>query len=80
MVKNCLIQRKVLQSAIMKPIGELDNCITANDFPAASLAFTKLEEKTKGLLENAEFVISYLSSHSDLDTIVANNLEQNETY
>ncbi|GFQ93733.1 hypothetical protein TNCT_21801 [Trichonephila clavata] len=84
MDKNCLIQRKVLRSAVTKTISELDNCITVNDFPAASLAFTKLEEKTKPLFENDELVITYLSSHpdpdTDLDTIVENELEQNETY
>ncbi|GFR17266.1 DUF1758 domain-containing protein [Trichonephila clavata] len=80
MDKNCLIQRKVLRSAVTKTISELDNCIAANDFPAASLAFTKLEEKTKRLFENDELVITYLSSHPDPDTIVENELEQNETY
>ncbi|GFQ92339.1 integrase catalytic domain-containing protein [Trichonephila clavata] len=84
MDKNCLIQRKVLRSAVTKTISELDNCIAANDFPAASLAFTKLEEKTKRLFENDELVITYLSSHpdpdTDPDTIVENELEQNETY
>ncbi|GFQ84984.1 integrase catalytic domain-containing protein [Trichonephila clavata] len=83
MDKNCLIQRKVLRSAVTKTISELDNCIAANDFPAASLAFTKLEEKAKRLFENDELVITYLSSHpdpdTDLDTIVENELEQNET-
>ncbi|GFR22880.1 hypothetical protein TNCT_140331 [Trichonephila clavata] len=80
MDKNCLIQRKVLRSAVTKTISELDNCIAANDFPAGSLAFTKLEEKTKRLFENDELVITYLSSHPDPDTIVENELEQNETY
>ncbi|GFR10497.1 uncharacterized protein TNCT_565191 [Trichonephila clavata] len=80
MDKNCLIQRKVLRSAVTKTISELDNCIAANDFPAASPAFTKLEEKTKRLFENDELVITYLSSHPDPDTIVENELEQNETY
>ncbi|GFR25012.1 integrase catalytic domain-containing protein [Trichonephila clavata] len=84
MDKNCLIQRKVLRSAVTKTISELDNCIAANDFHAASLAFTKLEEKTKRLFENDELVITYLSSHpdpdTDPDTIVENELEQNETY
>ncbi|GFR30462.1 DUF5641 domain-containing protein [Trichonephila clavata] len=84
MDKNCLIQRKVLRSAVTKTISELDNCIAANHFPAASLAFTKLEEKTKRLFENDELVITYLSSHpdpdTDPDTIVENKLEQNETY
>ncbi|GFY53694.1 DUF1758 domain-containing protein [Trichonephila inaurata madagascariensis] len=80
MNKNCLIQRKVLQSAKTKTISELDNCITSNDFPAVLLAFTKLEEKTKRLFENDEFVISHLPSHPDLDTIVENELEQNEMY
>ncbi|GFR29741.1 hypothetical protein TNCT_491761 [Trichonephila clavata] len=84
MDKNCLIQRKVLRSAVTKTISELDNCIAANDFPAASLAFTKPAEKTKRLFENHELVIIYLSSHpdpdTDLDTIVENELEQNETY
>ncbi|XP_054706953.1 uncharacterized protein LOC129216761 [Uloborus diversus] len=84
MEKSCLLQRKVLRSAVTRTITELDNCFTANDVQSASLAYAKLEEKTKRLFENDEFVISYLSSNPDSnaepDKIVENELEQIENY
>ncbi|XP_071042998.1 uncharacterized protein [Parasteatoda tepidariorum] len=96
MDNNCLIQRKVLRTAVTKTINELESSIEGNNIQSASVAFAKLEEKSKRLFENDEIVFKYLSLNpedqtetdkeevksksSNLDEVLEKELEQCENY